>query len=102
MYEDQVFFSKLYLTFPTYVSDCYWARYRQHDGNTGNHFSPATYFRDRAAFMEFVFRYARPHWSSLDHRTQSLIKANRWRSRHPTLAAWAQRLDRGLERLGLR
>jgi glycosyltransferase involved in cell wall biosynthesis len=86
MYEDQVFFSKIYLNFPTYISDCYWARYRQHQGNTGNHFSRSSYFRERAALMEFIFRYAGPYWPTLDARTRALIRRDRWRARHPTLA----------------
>lgn len=31
MFEDAAFFCKVALAFPTYVSDAYWARYRQHN-----------------------------------------------------------------------
>ena len=31
MFEDQVFFAKLLLRFPVFVSDRCWAKYRQHD-----------------------------------------------------------------------
>jgi glycosyltransferase involved in cell wall biosynthesis len=31
MFEDQIFFAKMLLTFPTFVSDRIWAKYRQHD-----------------------------------------------------------------------
>ena len=92
MYEDQVFFSKLYLSFATYVSESYWARYRQHGGNTGNHFSEETYFRDRADLIEFVYRYSRRPGFSPDERTQALIRRDRWRSRNPLLAMWLLRL----------
>lgn len=100
MYEDQVFFSKLYLSFPAYVSDCYWARYRQHQGNSGNHFSQESYFGDRAEFMEFVFRYARPYWHTLDQRARAILRRDHWRSRHPTLATWMLRLRARLKQLG--
>jgi glycosyltransferase involved in cell wall biosynthesis len=102
MYEDQAFFSKLYLEFPAYVSDCYWARYRQHPGNSGNKFSQATYFQERAQFMEFVFRHMRPHWSRLDQRTRSLIRRDLWRARHPALATWLLRLRTRLQKLSSR
>lgn len=101
MYEDQVFFSKLYLAFPTYVSDCCWARYRQHGGNSGNHFSQESYFRDRADLMEFVSRYARSRRSILDQRTRAIIRRERWRARHPVLATWSLRLRARLKKLGI-
>ena len=101
MYEDQVFFSKLYLRFPTYVSDCYWARYRQHEGNSGNHFSQATYYRQRAELMEFVHGYAKPYSATLDDRTRGSIRRELWRARNPVLATWALRLKARLKRFGL-
>lgn len=101
MYEDQVFFSKLYLGFPTYVSDCYWARYRQHAGNSGNHFSQATYYRQRAELMEFVHGYAKPFSAMLDDRTRGLMRRELWRARNPVLATWALRLKSRLKRFGL-
>ncbi len=101
MYEDQVFFSKLHLAFPTYVSDCYWARYRQHEGNSGNHFSQSTYYRERKELMEFVFGYAQPFWPLLDDRTRSLVRREHWRARHPVLATWAMGLRKSLKRFGL-
>lgn len=101
MYEDQVFFAKLYLKFPTYVSDRYWARYRQHDGNSGNHFSQSTYYRERAGLMDFVHGYAKSFWPQLDDSTRISIRRERWRARHPVLATWAMRLKARLKRLGL-
>lgn len=101
MYEDQVFFSKLYLGFPTYVSDCCWARYRQHQGNSGNHFSQATYYRERADLMEFVHAYAKPFSAALDDRTRGSIRRELWRARNPVLATWALRLRARLKRFGL-
>lgn len=102
MYEDQVFFAKLFLEFPTYVSKEYWARYRQHDGNTGNRFSQKTYYRERRQFIEFVYRYIRPHWSLLDQRARALIRRDRWRCRHPFLADWTLRLRARLKKLSSR
>ena len=36
LYEDQVFFAKLYVSSATYVSSRLWARYRRHDANETN------------------------------------------------------------------
>jgi len=99
MYEDQVFFSKLYLVLPNCVSDCHWAPYRQHDGNSGNCFSQPTYFRNRVELMEFIFQYSRRYWSALDERTRALIRRDRWRARHPILAVWALRLRARMRKL---
>ena len=85
MYEDQVFFSKLYITWPTYVSDRYWARYRQHSGNSGQGFSRTRYLKQRRAFLRFVHGYARPHWPSLDERTRKVLDHQHWQAEHPYL-----------------
>ena len=88
MYEDQVFFSKLYLSFPTYVSDVFWAKYRQHPGNSGAPFCRVAYFRERARLMEFIFRYSSCSRTPLDAGTRALIRRELRRARHPELASW--------------
>ena len=87
MYEDQAFFAKLYLKFPTYVSDKVWARYRQHGGNGGKPFSQLDYYRERRNLMEFVYRQSQPRWAMLDNRTRKIIARELWHARHPRLAA---------------
>lgn len=83
LYEDQVFFSKLYMTWPTYVSENYWARYRQHPGNANPKFSRIEYLRQRRAFLRFVYKYAEQHRSMLDERTQKALTRQLWQSNHP-------------------
>ena len=55
LYEDQVFFAKLYLSSATYVSSRFWARYRRHETNEPRRrFSYARYYRERRAFLEWL------------------------------------------------
>ena len=86
MYEDQAFFAKLYLRFPTYVSDKVWARYRQHGGNSGKPLSQLGYYRERRQLMEFVYGQARAQWATLDGDTRRIILRELWHARHPRLA----------------
>ena len=87
MYEDQAFFAKLYLRFPTYVSDRFWARYRQHGGNSGKPFSRVGYYRERRRLLEFVHGIATKSPIELDAGTRGVIARERWRARLPRLAA---------------
>jgi glycosyltransferase involved in cell wall biosynthesis len=41
MFEDQVFFAKLLLLYPVFVSDRCWAKYRQHDASASSRVDPA-------------------------------------------------------------
>lgn len=61
MYEDQAFFSKLLLRFPTYVSDETWDRYRQHDASCYA-VAKATGARDRA--RQVFLGWLRDHLSA--------------------------------------
>ncbi len=85
MYEDQVFWAKLYLNWSTYVSDQYWARYRQHPGNREQRSSRVRYLRQRKRYLCFVLRYAKPYWSSLNEQTRKMISREYWLSKHPFL-----------------
>jgi len=87
MYEDQAFFAKLYLRFPTYVSGKVWARYRQHAGNSDQPFSRAGYYRERRRLLEFVHGIADTAPVALDANTRRVIARELWRARHPRLAA---------------
>lgn len=85
MYEDQVFWAKLYLNWSTYVSDQYWARYRQHPGNQDPKPSRVSYLKQRRDYLGFVLGYAKPYWSLLDERTRRMLMREFWLSKHPFL-----------------
>lgn len=99
MYEDQAFFAKLYLEYPTYVSDAVWARYRQRSGKSSEPFLYQDYYRERRHLMDFVYRRARRHWQALDDWTRVMIEREHWRSRHPWLATIAQQARRRWRRV---
>lgn len=56
MYEDQVFFSKVNLRFPVFVSDSCWFKYRQHDHSCTNKES-GNYWKQRRAFLNWLSKY---------------------------------------------
>ncbi len=87
MYEDQAFFAKLYLRFPTFVSGKCWARYRQHGSNSGRPFSRVGYYRERRRLLEFVHGIASTTPAALDANARRVIARELWRARHPRLAA---------------
>ncbi len=94
MYEDQAFFAKLMLGWPIYVSGTYWARYRQHAGNSGNQYEPARYFVDRQPLLRFVRAYASAHQNLLDHRASCVLAREAWKAEHPGPALRWQRCVR--------
>lgn len=94
MYEDQAFFAKLLLASPVHVSSAYWARYRQHAGNSGNHYDPVRYFSDRQPLLRFVREYAHAHAGLLDARARSVLTREAWKAEHPGAALRWQRCVR--------
>ncbi|MFQ6538459.1 MULTISPECIES: glycosyltransferase family 2 protein [Aphanothece] len=97
-YEDQVFYFKLYLQHDVYIANDYWARYRQHEDNSGNHFDPDSYFRERAAFLDVVMRLACAQWSQLDGVTQRILLREYLYTRWPRGTTWAQKTRRLLKK----
>jgi glycosyltransferase involved in cell wall biosynthesis len=91
LYEDQVFFAKLYLRSATYVSSRLWARYRRHEANepTGR-FSYARYYRDRRAFLEWLARHLAD--VPVDEDVAAVLASELRRARHPYRAALAARM----------
>lgn len=87
LYEDQAFFARLELRYPVFVADACWAWYRQHLRPTPP-FRRSSYFKDRRALVEHVYRDSRPHWVSLDARTREVLRIERFNARYPVLAAW--------------
>jgi glycosyltransferase involved in cell wall biosynthesis len=91
LYEDQVFFAKLYLRSATYVSSRCWARYRRHEANESRgRFSYARYYRDRRAFLEWLAGYLGD--ASITGDVRVMLAAELGRARHPYRAALATRL----------
>jgi glycosyltransferase involved in cell wall biosynthesis len=91
LYEDQVFFAKLYLNSATYVSSRYWARYRRHETNVPRRrFSYSHYYRERRAFLEWLAEYLGN--APVDGEVSAMLAAELARARHPYRAALAARL----------
>jgi glycosyltransferase involved in cell wall biosynthesis len=95
LYDDHVFFAKLYLWSATYVSSRYWARYRRHEANEASEplrrFSYAHYYRERRAFLEWLARYFAD--APIDAGSAAVLGSELWRARHPYRAALAARLQ---------
>jgi glycosyltransferase involved in cell wall biosynthesis len=91
LYEDQVFFAKLYLHSATYVSSRFWARYRRHEANEPRgRFSYARYYRDRRSFLEWLAGYLGD--APVNGEVRAMLAAELARARHPYRAALAARL----------
>ncbi|HEX6879028.1 MAG TPA: glycosyltransferase [Terriglobales bacterium] len=91
-HEDIALLSKIFLSFPVYVSTRCWDRYRRHDGsiwsiaqrNGGEERSRAFYFEWMRGYLEKSGIRDEEIWQMLEQRS--------WRYRHSTVAAW---LDMG-------
>jgi glycosyltransferase involved in cell wall biosynthesis len=57
MFEDQVFFAKIMLENPVYVSSRTWAKYRQHPFSTSTLADRASVHRARVAFLRWLASY---------------------------------------------
>ena len=91
LYEDQIFFAKLYLRSATYVSSRFWARYRRHEANEPRErFSYTRYYRERRAFLEWLAG----HLADLpvDDAVAAVLASELRRAQHPYRAALAARL----------
>lgn len=84
MYEDQVFFSKVLLRFPVFVSDNIWAKYRQHPESC-NMIAEETdnYFSFRLPFLNWLLNYLTSQ--GLNKKSPVWIAAKRefWLCTHP-------------------
>jgi glycosyltransferase involved in cell wall biosynthesis len=90
LYEDQVFFAKLYVSSATYVSSRLWALYRRHDANETKRFSYVRYYRERLAFLEWLAKYLDN--ARVDGEVSWTLAAELERARHPYRAALEARL----------
>jgi glycosyltransferase involved in cell wall biosynthesis len=94
MYEDQVFFAKLYLNSATYVSSRHWARYRRHELNEPQQrFSYVRYYRERRAFLEWLTEYLGD--GPVDGEVERVLAAELARAQHPYRAALEARIRPG-------
>jgi glycosyltransferase involved in cell wall biosynthesis len=94
LYEDQVFFAKLYLRSATYVSNRLWARYRRHEANEPRgRFSYARYYRDRRSFLEWLAGHVAE--VPVDEHVAAVVASELGRARHPYRAALTARLRPG-------
>jgi glycosyltransferase involved in cell wall biosynthesis len=82
MYEDQVFFIKVELAAPVYVSDASWARYRQHAESTSAQAQSQTYAVTRLPFLEWCEEYLQAHGIT-DPGIWRVLKRELWFCRHP-------------------
>jgi glycosyltransferase involved in cell wall biosynthesis len=66
MFEDQVFFAKIMLENPVYVSTKTWAKYRQHPNSTSARISGSAVHLSRLAFLRWLRSYAKSRglWQS--------------------------------------
>jgi glycosyltransferase involved in cell wall biosynthesis len=91
LYEDQVFFAKLYVNSATYVSSRYWARYRRHKTNERRRrFSYARYYRERRAFLDWLAENLGD--APVNGGVGAMLAAELAQARHPHRAALAARL----------
>jgi glycosyltransferase involved in cell wall biosynthesis len=91
LYEDQVFFAKIYVHAPTYVSSRYWARYRRHEANEPRRrFSYARYYRERCAFLEWLADYLGE--TPVNSAVGAVLAAELARARRPYRAALTMRM----------
>lgn len=86
MYEDQAFHAKLCLTYPIFVSEECWYRYRQHpDSCCAVADVTGQYRRARRTFLTWFEEYLAERGSP-DPRVDALLRRELWPFRHPILA----------------
>jgi glycosyltransferase involved in cell wall biosynthesis len=91
LYEDQVFFAKLYIRSATYVSSRCWARYRRYPTDEAHQrFSYVRYYRERREFLEWLAGYLGE--AQAKGAVGAMLAAELWRARHPFRATLATRL----------
>ncbi len=91
MYDDQVFYAKLCLGEPVYVSNSCLDRYRRHsDSCRAVAWRSGQYYRARLTYLRWLAGYLRESGDG-DANLWNAVRMETWRALHPTLAA---RLDR--------
>jgi glycosyltransferase involved in cell wall biosynthesis len=98
LFEDQVFFAKVGLHAPVFLSGHCWYRYRQHP-RSATASSPGRR-EAREKFLEWLEGYL-PEVGCDDAVIRSGVARWRWRLKHPRLSAWLGRLGEAAARLRL-
>jgi glycosyltransferase involved in cell wall biosynthesis len=94
MYEDQVFHTKLCLTFPAFVSSECWYRYRQHDqACTIQTHTQQKYYNARKAFLIWLEQYLKQQQAQ-DTEVWQFVQQNLWHYRYPLQSRLIARLHR--------
>ena len=86
MYEDQVFFAKVELHTPVYVSEACWLWYRQHpESCTAGGDSPARYLAERKPFLMWLEQYMAEQNIPPQSPVWAALRKELWPYRHPLL-----------------
>ena len=85
MYEDAVFFSKVHLEYPTYVSDKCWVLYRQHALSCTSRERFNDYARNRLPFLEWLGAYVDSFPARVPELARKALDRELWRCQHPRL-----------------
>jgi len=99
VYEDQVFYAKMFLTAPVYVADGSWDRYRIHPGSSWSTAQRQGRARAaRRAWLEWVAAYLAKR--GLDRgKPWRAVRTELWLDDHPRLRAALTGSRRGLRRV---
>jgi glycosyltransferase involved in cell wall biosynthesis len=85
IYEDYVFFSKVHLAYPTYVSDKCWLLYRQHPESCTCHDLGENYAKYRLPYLEWLGLYIQSLPKPIAEIAQRAFHRELWRCKHPKL-----------------
>jgi glycosyltransferase involved in cell wall biosynthesis len=100
MYEDQVFFSKVLLRAPVYVSGACWAAYRQHSSSCSQQVErKISYEEARRPFLEWVRRYLERQGVRHSSPAWRAVRLEMAALNHPLFARAIRRLGRTVSRL---
>lgn len=99
LYEDVVFFSKIFTLYPVWFASACWVDYRRHSGSSSSAVSLENYRRIRLAFLEWYAGFARARdFDGKDRVLRSVAQA-RWETIHPLPGRWVARARRAWSRL---
>ena len=88
MFEDQVFFAKVELVTPVYVSRACWLWYRQHpESCTATEGAAADYLELRKPFLRWFEQYIKAQGVPEDSPVWDALRREQWPQRHPRLHA---------------
>ena len=98
MYEDQVFFLKLTLHKPVYVSEVLWARYRQHPQGCSVKSEKQNYYVSRRPVLSWLKHYIKTQ-EIQDLEIIQLVEHELWKCQHPRVAHFINQVQHYLERV---